>query len=76
MENIAKDSINQAIIFDNELDEKISNLSNMPFKFRQSFFHYNHNIRDLIYKGYVITYLIDQDKSIIVILNIFKNKNN
>lgn len=46
----------------------------MPYKFRQSYFHHNQNIRDLIYKGYVIPYLIDEDKEIIVILNIFKNR--
>jgi len=73
LENIAEDSISQAIIFDSELEEKIDNLSYMPFKFRQSLFHKNENIRDLIYKGYVIPYLIDRE--IIVILNIFKNKN-
>ena len=73
LENIAEDSISQAIIFNNELEDKIYNLSDMPFKFRQSLFHNSENIRDLIYKGYVIPYLIDT--KIIVILNIFKNKN-
>jgi hypothetical protein len=73
LENIAQDSISQAMIFNNELEEKINNLAYMPFKFRQSLFHKNENIRDLIYKGYVVPYLVDTE--IIVILNIFKNKN-
>jgi len=73
LENIAQDSISQAMIFNDELEEKINNLAYMPLKFRQSLFHKNDNIRDLIYKGYVIPYLVDTE--IIVILNIFKNKN-
>jgi hypothetical protein len=42
----------------------------MPFKFRKSLYHIDENIRDLIYKGYCIPYLVEDKK--IVILNIFK----
>jgi len=73
--NIAEDSISQAISFDDELEDKITNLVHMPLKCRQSYFHKDENIRDLIYKGYVIPYLVDIDKELIVILNIFKNRN-
>jgi len=75
LENIAEESISQAIHFDNELEEKINKLTHFPLKFRQSYFHKNKNIRDLIYKGFVIPYLVDVDRGLIVVLNIFKNRN-
>lgn len=36
MEFIAEDSINRALNFQIELDEKIENLAFMPYKFRES----------------------------------------
>ncbi len=57
------------------LSEKIDSLKHMPLKFRQSLFHHDKNIRDLIYKAYVIPYLIDEVNQVIIILNIFKNRN-
>ncbi|MDD5399622.1 MAG: type II toxin-antitoxin system RelE/ParE family toxin [Sulfurimonas sp.] len=71
LEFIAKDSLNQALLFNSELNKKIDDLKFMPFKFRKSLYHFDENIRDLIYKGYCIPYLVEDEK--IVILNIFKN---
>ncbi len=56
--------------FKKELDQKIINLVNMPFKYRQSIHYDDINVRDLIFKGYTISYLIDND--IILIIDIFK----
>ncbi len=53
-----------------ELDKKITDLTNMPFKYRQSIHYDDTDTRDLIFKGYTIPYLIDND--VIVILDIFK----
>lgn len=61
-----------ALNFAQELDFEIKNLLHNPYKFRQSTKLNNKNIRDLIFKGYVIPYLIEVDK--IVILGIF-NRN-
>jgi len=69
---IAQDSLDRAVDFYELLNHKIEELVHMPLKFRQSRFHSDPNIRDLIFKGYVIPYLIDNDT--IVILNIFKAK--
>lgn len=44
----------------------------MPYKFRQSKCFNDENIRDFIFKGYVIPYLIDKENNKIVILAIFK----
>ncbi|MCZ6156858.1 type II toxin-antitoxin system RelE/ParE family toxin [Campylobacter ureolyticus] len=67
---IAKDSINRAITFQQELKSKLDNIAFMPYINRKSIKFNDKNIRDFIFKGYVIPYLIDDDK--IVILGIYK----
>lgn len=69
---IAKDSKVKAIKFQKKLNKALNSLSNMPYKFRQSFYYDDNSVRDLIFKGYTIPYLIDKDKNCIVILDIFK----
>jgi plasmid stabilization system protein ParE len=56
--------------FKRELDLKILDLKNMPFKYRQSIHHNDIHTRNLIFKGYIIPYLIDND--VIIIHDIFK----
>ena len=72
MEFIAQDSVNQAIKFQVELDEIIDDIPNMPFKYRKSIYFNDKNIRDLIFKGYVIPYKIDTAKNQIIIIGINK----
>lgn len=72
MEFIAQDSVNQAIKFQVELDEIIDDIPNMPFKYRKSIYFNDKNIRDLIFKGYVIPYKIDIAKNQIIIIGINK----
>ena len=69
---IAKDSKNRARNYKNELKNKINNLENNPYKYRQSLYYNDENIRDLIFKGYTIPYLIDNKTNQIIILDIFK----
>ena len=69
---MAQNSVEAAIKFVDKLDTKIDNLLNMPFKFRQSYYYEDEKIRDLIFKGYTIPYLVDTEKELIVILDIFK----
>ena len=76
MEYIAQDSVMHAIEFQLELDNKIDNLDNMPFKFRKSIFFDNENIRDYVYMGYVIPYKIDKEKNCITIIGISKYREN
>lgn len=73
---IADDSKNRANKFKIELKDKIENLIYMPYKFRKSIYFEDENIRDLIYKGYVIPYEIDQKNNLINILGIVKYQNN
>ncbi|WP_418185496.1 type II toxin-antitoxin system RelE/ParE family toxin [Aliarcobacter vitoriensis] len=72
---IAKDSPSRAKNFKIQIDNKIRNIPNMPFKARKSFHFDDQNTRDLIFKGYTIPYYIDENLSIIVILDIFKWQN-
>ena len=68
---ISDDSILRAVAFRDELLDKIYLLPNYPRIYRKSIKFNDENIRDFIFKGYVIPYLIDDEK--IVILGIYKH---
>ncbi|ENV8236065.1 type II toxin-antitoxin system RelE/ParE family toxin [Campylobacter jejuni] len=70
---ISLDSAKQANLFLDNLEKSIENIPFMPYKNRKSLSFDNENIRDLIFKGYIIPYLIDESKNEIVILGIYKN---
>ena len=69
---IAKDSRNRALNFKSQLDNKINNLVNFPYKFQQSKNHFDEHVRDMVFKGYTITYLVEEEKDRISILDIYK----
>ena len=69
---IAKDSRNRALNFKSQLDDRINNLVNFPYKFEQSKNHLDENVRDMVFKGYTITYLVEAEKKRISILDIYK----
>ena len=67
---IAKDSLSRAREFRNELIAKRERTAQTPFICRKSINFNDESIRDLIFKGYVIPYLIDDE--VIYILGIYK----
>lgn len=67
---IAKDSLSRAREFRNELIAKIERTAQTPFICRKSINFNDESIRDLIFKGYVIPYLIDNE--VIYVLGIYK----
>ncbi|PHQ88468.1 MAG: plasmid stabilization protein [Sulfurimonas sp.] len=69
---ISDSSINSANKFKSHLKVKIESIPNFSYKSRKSFYYEAENVRDYIFKGYTIPYLIDNDKNKIVILDIFK----
>lgn len=69
---ISKDNKNRALNFKSEVDNKINNLANFPHKFRPSVHNEDENVRDMIFKGYTIIYLVELDENRISILDIFK----
>jgi len=72
LEYIARDSLTASKKLLKSFDKKINKLDYMPYKFRESYYYDNENIRDLIVFGYTIPYLIDTEKNQIAILDIFK----
>jgi len=69
---IEKESSAASIQFENDMYEKIEQLTLFPYKYRQSYYYNDIHIRDYIFKGYTIPYLVDEEKREIVVLDIFK----
>lgn len=67
---IALDSLNQSKKFNRDLFKQIYKIPDMPYKFRKSIHFNDENIRDLVFKGYTVPYLIDDE--VIVVLGIVK----
>jgi hypothetical protein len=72
LDYIALDSFERALEFSSNIENEIKNIPVMPYKCRKSIHFNNDEIRDLIFKGYTITYFIDTDK--ILVLGILKYK--
>lgn len=72
LDYISEDSLSQAILFNSELHQKIKDIPLMPYKCRKSVHYNNDDIRDMIFKGYTIAYLVDKEQ--IIILGILKYK--
>ncbi len=62
---IARDKPIAARRFKNEIISKINNLSNMPYQNRKSIFFDNKEIRELVFKGYLVVYRINIEKDLI-----------
>jgi plasmid stabilization system protein ParE len=71
---ISKDSVNRALEFEDNLNKTINNLSQYPYKYRKSIYFDDETIRDLIFKGYTVPYLIEDTR--LIILGITKYQNN
>ena len=67
---IALDSSNRALLFYDELMQKLYDIPNHPYIYRQRS-DKDTDTRELIYKGYVIPFYIDKIKHKIFILGIF-----
>ena len=74
LDYIAQDKVSAAETFLYELDKRINDLSNFPFKYRKSIYFNDDNIRDLIYQGYTVVYRVDIKNKTIDIFSIF-NRN-
>lgn len=67
---IAKDSFENAVKFEKNLYEEIVKIPFMPYRFRKNFDLNREDVRDLIFKGYIIPFKITAKN--IEILTIFK----
>ncbi|NOZ90449.1 MAG: type II toxin-antitoxin system RelE/ParE family toxin [Epsilonproteobacteria bacterium] len=71
---IAQDKPSASLNFKNELKAYINEIPDNPFKYRQSFYFDDKNIRDMTFKGYTIVYEVNFKNNSIEILKIF-NRN-
>jgi len=61
IETIAEDKPNAAREFKQMLIAQCKSLVDMPYRCRKSIYYDDDNVRDLIFKGYVIVYIIQDD---------------
>jgi len=71
LQHIAKDKVSASKNFQKELDKLIKNIPNFPYKYRQSIYFSNKNVRDLTYKKHTINYEVNLEENSIEVLNIF-----
>jgi plasmid stabilization system protein ParE len=69
---IARDKPASARKFKSDVIKRIKGIPRMPYANRKSIFFDREDIRDLIFKGYVIVYKIDDDKKIIDVFGFTK----
>ncbi len=62
---IAKDKPAAARKFKSDLIQRIKDIPKMPYANRKSIFFERENIRDLVFKAYIIVYKIDEQKKVI-----------
>ncbi len=67
---IAKGKPSTARKFKIDLLKALKSLSKMPFQYRKSIFFESEEIRDLVFKGYVIIYQVDKVKDQILVFGI------
>lgn len=72
IEFIAKDKPLAARKFKSELISKIKQITHMPYMHRKSQFFDREDIRDLIYKGYVVVYKVNEKNDIIEVFGLIK----
>lgn len=61
LEYIAKDNPRAARKFKNELFASCKDILHMPYKYRKSIYHEDENIRDMVFKGYTVVYMIEDE---------------
>lgn len=71
---IALNSPERARIFKQELTNKVMEVDHFPYKYRASIHFESQEIRDMIFKGYVIPYYIDKLNDEIILIGIAKYK--
>ena len=69
---IARDKPAAARKFKNEIISRIREISNMPYQNRKSIFFDDKEIRDMVFKGYVVVFRINKDKEVIEVFGFTK----
>ncbi len=69
---ISRDKPEAARRFKNDLFSRIREIPLMPYSYRKSVYFEDEQIRDLIFKGYVITFRINAEENIIEVFGLTK----
>ena len=72
VEYIAQDKPHAAQKFKDDVITQLQRIINMPFSNRKSIFFDNETIRDLVFKGYVIVYKINEKDDEILVFGFSK----
>lgn len=72
---IAQDKPGAARKFKSDVLRRIKEIPKMPYVGRKSIFFDREDIRDLIFKGYIFVYKVDDDNEIITVFGFTKYKN-
>ena len=67
---IAHSSPNNALRFSNEIYAKIATLSTMPYRTRQNSIANDKNMRDMIFKGCIIVFFVNENTEYVEILEV------
>lgn len=76
VEFIAKDKPSAARKFKSELIDRIKAVTQIPFKNRKSIFFDREDIREIVYKGYIIVYKINEREQTIEVFGLTKYEEN
>lgn len=71
---IALDKPTASRKFKNELIINLKKDLLFPFSFKKSIYFRDETYRDYVYKNYTITYKIEQETNLVIVLGIIKNK--
>ena len=71
---IYKDKPRAALKFRKDLLKNIKKDLKQPFHFKKSRYIENENIRDYVFKGYVVVYEVDVENEIILVFGFIKHK--
>jgi len=76
VEFIAKDKPFAARKFKSEIIARIKEIPQMPYMHRKSIFFDREDIRELIHKGYIIVYKVNERESAIEVFGLVKYEEN
>ena len=72
VEYIAKDKPGAARKFKSDVLKRIKDIPSMPYACRRSIFFDREDIRDLVFKGYIIVYKVDETEDMITVFGFSK----
>ena len=72
---IAQDKPGAARKFKSDIIKRIKEIPKMPYACRKSIFFDREDIRDLMFKGYIVVYKVDKDNEFITVFGFTKYKN-